>query len=277
MATSTELKGAYITVTDEQCYELRQYLYEIKHAVSEENKSAEFPDGMVIKQIHKDICETVLGLGGFLNQRYRHIATMALNSAAGGKHAGISHVAAATSLTGFTGLGVNVWAEGAVIVSKDDVFYYAKIDSNTATTVVISNGSDLPALSSDVVILTANDSNVYIDISSLKKINWADPVWCVLDGNGFPIERMSVDMQKSVGNVSEYDGKVYWYQKGDEIRFALGSGAKLAGHVSVGYYRLPIEAVELTDCIDLPIGYHGMAQDKTISRMRNKQWQTKDA
>jgi len=247
---------------------VNRYLYDIRYEVNEEIIRDLFPDGVLKQWIYKDIVETVLELGGILNQRYRHLATVAINSGAGGQHSSISHVANSTSVTGFSGLSVNAWK--SILVVKDSVFYYAEISSNTATVVTLARGGDLPALSSDVVILTANNSNTYCDISGLKKINFAEPFWCVLDGSGEPIEQMSIEMQQNLANVEVYDGKVMWYQKGDEIHFALGSGATLSGHVYVGYYKLPIEDMDDLGFVDLPYGYHGISQKKTIARMLTK-------
>ena len=247
---------------------VNRYLYDIRYEVNEERIRDLFPDGVLKQWIYKDIVETVLELGGILNQRYRHLATVAINSGAGGQHSSISHVANSTSVTGFSGLSVNAWK--SILVVKDSVFYYAEISSNTATVVTLARGGDLPALSSDVVILTANNSNTYCDVSGLKKFNYAEPFWCVLDGSGEPIEQMSIEIQQNLANVEVYDGKVMWYQKGDEIHFALGSGATLSGHVYVGYYKLPIEDMDDLGFVDLPYGYHGISQKKTIARMLTK-------
>ncbi len=257
--------GDAIDVPD--CYTLDEYLSSLLIDSNIETKVELFPQGLIKEWINKDIPNLIMMLGAQLNQYYRRFATVALDSCKASQHTGISHASGSTSVTGFTGLTVNDYQGGCIGVVKGDVYYYAKIESNTATTVTITNGSDIPVLSSDTVVLDVINTGVYADIGSISKMNFDDAIWAVLDGNGKPIAKLPIEFVYNVQNISEFDNNVYWYYYNNKIYFASGSGGKISGHIMIGYYKMPVAVSSLSDCIDLPFEYCTMAQKLTQVRI----------
>jgi hypothetical protein len=249
---------------------LEDYRFQILHEVDEVEKSAKFPANIVNTWIHKDVCGLVLRLGAQINQIYRATASIAVASNAGAYEATADHTASAVTVTGFTGLTPDAWIGGSILVVEANVFYAAQITDNDATTVTISVGTDLPALSSDPVILTANNAGSVIPLSSLLMINYADPIWELVDPSGFQIPKINVDLAQNVVNVPSYDGTTHYYVKGSNIVLALGSGSTASGSYTVGYYKLPVEATVDANYIDLPLEYHDLAQKLTMIRILKK-------
>jgi hypothetical protein len=261
---------------------LRSYRFEILHECGEVELSDQFPPGLVNKWIHKDIVETILRLGGIINDAYRATATIAVGSGQALTKTGISHSSAALVVTGFSGLTPDAWIGGSILLSNatDETagtMYAAQITDNDATTVTISNGSDLPVVSSKPCILTKNNSGSSIDLSSLAMINFKDPIWKVLTDAGVPVPPMNIDLAQNIANVPSYDGKIYWYKKGQYVVLALGSGAVASGSYTIGYFILPTEASAETDYIDFPIEYHTLAQMKTVIRILKKKGEAQAA
>ncbi len=256
---------------------LKQYMFEIRHEISQQKKSEMFPDGLLFAWIHKDLTEAVLRLGGLVNNLFRANATIAVASALGHYDASVDHVASALTITNFSGLGVDDFAGGSILAVDSDVFYSAQIVSNTATVVTISVGTDLPAISTGPVILTANNANVSLVLTSLSMINYSEPIWQVLDSNDDPIEQISLEMARNITNDPSYDDEVYWYQVGQSLYFAIGADASLSGNTTVGYYVLPTEATALTDEIDFPIEWHDLPQQRTMIRVLKKMGQYQKA
>lgn len=249
---------------------LKQYMYEIRHEVNQTKKTDLFPDGLLFKWIHKDICETILRLGGLVNQLYRTISTVALATGAGAYDADVSHTASSVTITGFSGLVPDAWIGGSIITVKTNVIYCAQITDNDATTITISVGTDLPALSGDPAFLTANNSSVYAPLTGLGMINFSEPIWEVLDGSGNPIEFAPLERARNVKNDPMHDDEAYCYLVGQNLYFAIGADKTLSGNVDIGYYALPTEADDLTEYIDFPIEWHDLAQQRTIIRVLKK-------
>ncbi len=66
-----------------------------------------------------------------------------------------THVAGNTSVSGFSGLVSSAYANGSIFCISSGVFYSGMISTNDATTVTLSNGSSIPALSDEPVFLRA--------------------------------------------------------------------------------------------------------------------------
>jgi len=250
--------------------DLKQYRYEILHECNEEGESKEFPKGVVNKYIHKDIIETILKLGGLVNQLYRARATVAISSGAGKLCTAIDHTASATSVTGFSGLVADAWINGSVLVVDSNIFYSAQITDNNTTTVTIKTGTDLPALSSATVILTANNAGSYLALTGLSMLNFTDPIWMILDNTSNPINFIDIDRAVNIANIPGYDSRVYAYLVGQNLYLAIGSGGSASGSWTIGYYVQPTEATAETDEIDFPIEWHALAQMRTIARILRK-------
>ena len=252
---------------NKKCYVLEQYIYELLHQINERiNVFA--PQQRMAKIVHKDICSTIMQVGGYLNQYYRKYATVALNTTQGKVCEDINHTNS-TEVSGFSGLTENAWQDGSIILVKDDVYYFARVVSNTSTTVTIPSSTDLPEFTNEIVILIIGNG-IYADISGLDMMDYDEPIWEVVDGNGKVIERLPDEYLKfkdNISNIPSFDNNVYWYQDGQKLIFVFGNKAKLSGHIKIGYYRLPREAKEMTDCVDLPIEFHNIAQEKTIKRL----------
>ena len=237
-----------------------------------------FPDGILYKWIHAAIMEAILKLDGIINNLYRAVSgNIAISGAKASFDATISHTASATTVTGFSGLDVNGWSGGSILAEDSDVLYAAQIASNTSTVVTITVGTDLPALSSVTVLLTANDSGNYIDLTSLSMIHFADPIWEVIDGSGNPIEKIKLENARRISSIPSYDSKVYWYQVGERIYFALGSGASISGNITVGYYVKPTEAAAAATDIDFPEEYQELIRMKVISRIFRRKGNSQEA
>ena len=251
---------------------LQQYLMEIRHEINREKKTDLIPDGALRSWAYKDICESVLRLGAIINNLYRTTATIAITSAAGHYDASVSHTASAVTVTGFSGLTPDAWKGGSILHVKSDIFYAAQMIDNAATTVTISVGTDLPAITNGAVMLTANNSNKILDISSLEMISFAEPIWEVLDNNDDPIEECSLEFARSVNadKSNAYDSVLFWTQVGQVIHLAIGSGGTASGNFTVGYYARPTEATADTDTIDFPLEYHDLAQQATMIRVLKK-------
>lgn len=257
---------------------LEQFVEEVRQEADVLTDFENFPDPLLYKWIHGDICEAVLRLGGLINDLYRAVSgNIAVNSAAGGFHASISHTASSTSVTGFTGLTPDAWIGGSILAVASNIIYAAQITDNDATTVTISSGTDLPELSSTDVLLTVNDSGNYINLTSLSMINFPEPVWEVKDGSGNAVEKMSLDKVRRIDTINSYDSKVYWYRVGQKIYFALGSGASISGNVTIGYYVLPTEATSASDYIDFPQEYHDLVKQKVIIRIMKRKGEAASA
>ena len=250
---------------------LKEFMYSIRHETNEPNPSEEFPNELLFEWIHQDICETVLRLGGLINQLYRKISgNLAIASAAAGFHTTISHGSGETSVTGFSGLTPDAWIGGAIMAEDGGVLYSAQITDNDATTVTISVGTDLPVLSSVTVLLTNNDAGQYASMSSLSMIHFPEPIWQVLDGSGNPIEPITLEKARNIVGDPNYDGKVFWYLVGENLRLALGDGASISGNLTVGYYELPTKATALTNQIDFPLEYHDLVKQRVMVRILKK-------
>lgn len=253
---------------------LDQYMYEIRHEVDQAKKSAEFPNKLLFEWIHKDICESILRLGGVINQLYRTNATIAISGAAGHYDATVLHASASTDVTGLS-ISADVWAGGSIIVVDSNLIYVAQIVSNTTTQLVITNGSDLPVMDAggEPAMLTANDSNYSIPLSSLLMINYPEPIWQVLDASGaspVPLEPIDIEEARNIAVDPMNDNEAYWYLLGQTVQIAAGASKSLSGNMTIGYYKLPVEATALTDLIDFPIEYHDIAQQRTMIRVLKK-------
>ena len=248
---------------------LKQYLAELRYnaGIAKQADFSRFPDGLLMKWVHKDIIEAIKKLEGIINHLYRATATIAVASAVGHYEATASHASGETSVTGFTGLTPDAWINGSILAVVSSVFYAAQITDNDATTITISVGTDLPVISSGAVILTANNAGASISLSSLSMLEFNIPIWELLDSSGEPIELMPLEQARKLSSISEYDSQVFAYRQGQSVQFALGSGASLSGNITVGYHELPTEATALTDSIDFPIEYHNLAQQETLVRI----------
>jgi hypothetical protein len=243
----------------------------------------DFPPGLVNKWIHKDVLESILRLGGAINQLYRAVASIAVTSGQGLLVASVSHSSNAVLVTGFSsGLTPDAWIGGSILINNQaagtaGTLYSAQITDNDTTTITISNGGDLPVVYAKPCILTMNNQGSLISLSSLNMINFAEPVWEVLTDAGVQVPPINIDLAQNILQVPQYDGKIYYYVRGQNVVLALGSGAVASGTWVVGYYILPVEATAETDCIDFPIEYHGLSQTKTIIRILKKKGQTNEA
>jgi len=250
--------------------QFQQYLSEIKHEANIVDKKKDFPADLLTQWIHKDICLACLKLDGVINQLYRATASIALESCAGAYEADASHSSESTTVSGFTGLTPDAWINGSILVVKSDVFYSAQITDNDATTITISAGGDLPVLSDDPVILTANNGGSYADISSLSMINFAEPIWQVLDPDGAVIPPAPPGFGKSMIDDYYSNNEKTWRVQGQTIQFDLGSSASMSGSITAGYYILPVQATANTDYIDFPIEYQEIPKQMTIIRALRK-------
>ncbi len=248
----------------------KDYRLQILHEVAQEIKNEKLPNALINEWAYKDICETVLRLGGLVNQLYRKLGTIAVTSNAGYYDATATHVASSVTVSGFSGLTPDAWIGGTVMCVSSNVFYAAQITDNDATTLTISVGTDLPALSGEPVFMTANNSGNLLDLSSLSMINYQEPVWCVIDPSGNMIPQMNIDRALSIKDITEYDDETYWYLIGQSIALALGADATASGDFQVGYYELPTEPAADTNYIDLPLEWHDLAQQKTMIRILKK-------
>ncbi len=254
---------------------LETYRSEILHECDEVELSEKFPPGLINKWIHKDLCETILRLGGVINHLYRATASLAVTSGNGWFDPSVSHTAAETSVSGFSGLTPDDWIGGSAVfvdaaAEAKGTIYTAQITDNDATTITISNGADLPAITTKPMMLTKNNAGSLIVTSSLSMINFADPFWKVVTDAGVQIPKMNSDLAVNISNIPQYDNKTYYYIVGQNIQLALGSGATASGTWVVGYYVLPTEATADSDSIDFPLEYHTLAQAKTIIRVMKK-------
>jgi len=178
--------------------EYQHYLSELRHEAGILEMKKDFPLSLLEQWIHKDICLSCLKLDGIVNQLYRATASIALSGNAGAYDADVTHVEGATTVSGFSGLTPDAWINGSIVVVKSNVLYTALITDNDATTITISNGSDLPALSDDPAMLSANNGASYVSLASLSMINFAEPVWQALDPDGALIPPAGASYGKSI-------------------------------------------------------------------------------
>ena len=246
------------------------YLYEMRHEVDQAKKTKDFPNRLLFEWSHKDICMTVARLGGLINQLYRSKQTVAIEDAAGLLGTSISHTAASTSVTGFTGLVADAWIGGSIIAVDSDIIYAGMITDNDGTTLTLSDGSSIPALVSVTVILSANNSKYSADLSGLSMIQSAEPVWEVLDANGQPIEPIDIEEARNISNDIMHADEAYFYVQGQTLAIAAGTEKTLSGNLTVGVYSLPVKGTLLTDYVDLPVEYQDLAQQATMARVLRK-------
>lgn len=249
---------------------LKKYRYEVRHGVDQVVKTNKVPDTLLNTWVHKDICETILRLGSLVSHLYRKRSTVAISSAAGSYDADVSHTAAATTVTGFSGLVPDAWIGGSIITVKSSVIYCAQITDNDATTITISNGSDLPALSSDPAFLTLNNSQYTVPLTGLYMINFDEPIWEVKDNDGARIEPIDLDNAGYISDDTLNANEAYWTKVGQNVILVAGASKTLSGNVTIGYYELPTEATLVTDYIDFPIEWHDLSQQKTMIRILKK-------
>jgi len=264
--------ASYVT-----CVHWDEYLYELKHAIDFSEKGKIFPDKLLLEWTDKDIEETVLRLGGILNHRYRKTATVALPDAVGATFSGISHASGAVNVTGFSGLTVDEYVNCVIMCVVSDVFYTAGIKSNTIDTVVLDNGGELPVISAGIVFTSKIAVGGAIDLLSLRGFENGDRVWSVIGANSRPIPSIPVNLSRNIQNMSDYDNSVYWYQLGDQLNFVVGADTIWSGLASIGFYKLPTAIIDENSCIDLPIEYQGLAQQRTKIRMLFKLANDKEA
>lgn len=249
---------------------LEEYLFETQHEIDQAEKSEKFPPQLLYQWSHKDICETTLRLGGIINQLYRETVSLPVKEAAGHYDATASHVAGAVVVSGFSFLVPDSFVGGSALAIVSGVFYPAQIVSNTATTITITNGLDLPAMTDEKIVLTSNNSKYYLDLSELLMINYAEPIWQVLDNSGNPVDDINIDEARDLLNNSMYNDAMFYYILGQTLPIVAGSNKTVTGNYTVGYYALPVEATALTDYIDFPQDWHSLAQAKTMIRVLTK-------
>lgn len=227
----------------------------------------DLPDELIREWIHNDLCEAVLKLDGIVNQLYRETATLAIQNNAGKLCTGVAHTAAAVAVTGFSGLTIDAWIGGSLIVVSSNILYTAQITDNTATVITISNGSDIPALTGATVILSANNGGTYADLSSLLMIEFAEPIWSVTDGSGAVINHAPAEIGMKYANDHYNRNTRTWRKEGQDIRFDLGYAATLSGNVIVGYYALPTVASTDSSLIDFPREHQEIPRQMTLARI----------
>jgi len=245
-------------------------LAEIRHEINQAHKSKEFPDKLLLKWFHKDECETALRLGGLINQLFRKNGTVAIQDNLSTYEATASHTSASVTVSGFTGLTPDAFIGGTVMTIVSGKMYTGQIIDNDATTLTLSSGTDLPVMTDDPVMVTSNNSKYSADLSGLRMINYAEPIWQVLDGSGEPIEPIDINEARNILNDPIMEDEAYYYVLGQTLQFAAGSNKALSGNFTVGYYILPVEMTALTDYVDFPQEWHDLIQQRVMIRVQKK-------
>jgi hypothetical protein len=202
-----------------------------------------------------------------VNQLYRETAILAILNNAGKLCTGIAHSVAAVTVTGFSGLTIDAWIGGSLMVVSSNVLYTAQITENTASVITISNGSDIPALSGAIVILSANNGGTYANLSSLLMIEFAEPIWFVTDGDGTVINHAPAEIGMKYPGIYHHRNTKTWRKEGQNIRLDLGDEATLSGNVIVGYYALPTFASTDSSYIDFPREHQEIPRQMTLARI----------
>lgn len=246
------------------------YRYKVLHAINETKKTSDLPSGIVNEWIHDDICEAVLRLGGLINHLYRKVVVVALSDALGVYEATATHVAAATEISGFSGLDVAALAGGSIMAVVSDVLEAGQIVTNGVDTITLVNGSSMSAFSGVPVIASVNQSLKYADLTTQEMIWYNEPIWSVTDGSGEPIELMDLETARNIQNDPFSEDERYWYLLGQHLNLALGSSASISGNLNVGLYGLPVKPTLDTEYIDLPGEWQDLPMQRTIIRILKK-------
>ena len=249
----------------------KEFLSEIRHEINQAHKSKEFPNQLLLKWSHKDICEAVLRLGGHINQLYRANGTCAITTNVGVYQASAAHTSESTTVTiAAASFTPDALIGGSVMTVVSDVFYAAQITDNDGTTLTISRGADLPVMTTDPVMITMNNAKKSALLTGLDMIHYAEPVWQILDGSGNPIENIDINEARNILNDPMMDDEAFYYILGESVQLALGVDKDLSGNLTVGFYELPTEATALTAYIDFPQEWHDLVQQRVMIRVQKK-------
>ena len=249
---------------------LNSYISEIKHDANVVSLVNKLSSSYLYDIANKDIKAAVALLSGVINQRYKKIIPLAITDSYGAAHSGISHESGSTELTGFSSLTEDQYKNAVVNVVESDIFYQAKISENDETTVTITLGSDLPVLSSAVVFVSTNNDGAVAGYTQKRVMHLANPVWGVWDGAGRPITKIDPDLAPNISQLYDFNDKVYWYRRGENIVLAFGSGGCTGGYILVGVYALPNDISSGSDDIDFPVEYRDIPQAMSAARILTK-------
>jgi PKD repeat protein len=253
-----------------KCVMLLCYLDEIRGETGTVEETEKVNFNILRDWAHQDILTVAFKLLPIIADYYRKQVVVALPSSEAVSFADIAHLAGEVSVTGFSGLSANAYKNGSLMWIGDGAVYYARIKENTASVITLEHGDILPGFSGETVLLTGSSSGATVDLSGLNMAKREEPFWSVLDGSGVPIRKLAIDLAKSIDEAPQYNESIYWHTEGDQLILTVGSGATLPGHILLGIYRNPIKAVLETDCIDLPVEYHNLAQKLTMIRIHTK-------
>jgi PKD repeat protein len=265
-------KTITISATDNtNCIDLETFRYEIKNEADVLEKSEKFPDDIMNEWIQLDIIATVKEFIKSLHWKYIHKGIVHLQSNAGYSQTDVNHAAASTEVTGFSGLTVNEYSNGAILYSDGTNFYLTKISSNTATVITLDVGTSLPAIINGTIFLTKPESTgLYANITGIDCLDVTDPVIVIKNLNGDIIRKIDLDKINEIGSIDSYDNTVFWYQNQNKIFIAYGSSGKVSNALEIIFLRKPRKSSTDDQCIDLPIEYHSYAQHLTMGRIYSK-------
>jgi PKD repeat protein len=249
------------------CVMLKCYLDEIRGETETQVDTEKVYFEILREWAHLDILHVATALFDILKNFYKDTAVAAVAGAEAKIYLGISHVEGEDTLTGFSGLLAGELEGASVVYVEGGDFNMAKVLSNSATEATIVNGESLPEFSASRVLITLNNGNAEVDLSSIDMVWNENPFWYVQDGGGQDINPVPVDFNERFSSISGFEDRVYRNIKGQKLILSLGDGAVLPGHLMLGIYRKPRKAQVETDCIDMPAEYHNLPQLLTMARI----------